>query len=85
MGSRFRFQNEDAAFYAKLSEVQSLTSRNRPAHLPRQESFSLLFEPTGTQTNLAQDVYRVEHQSMGRFDCLAVPVLKNGALEIVFG
>jgi hypothetical protein len=59
----------------KSVEVELIEARNRGS-IPTQEQFSLLFIGP-RDVRFDQGMYRIEHDSLGAFDLLLVPVMGN--------
>ena len=72
LNTRFRIQIKGSNVEMKLTKIDDLKRpRKGKAGASNREGFSLLFEgPHG----IIQDSYRFEHDQMGKFDLLMVPV-----------
>lgn len=72
LNSQFRINTGDRKVLVKLIEVSDLPHQNTVA--PHKEGFSLIFR--GSQSAvLKQDTYLIEHQKLGTFSFLIVPVM----------
>jgi hypothetical protein len=71
LGTRFLINHQASKVNVKLIAVTNFASRKQTA--AGKEGFSLLF--TGPkETTLKQDTYRIEHEVLGMFSFLVVPV-----------
>jgi len=71
LGTNFLINNETAKVKIKLVDVTNFASRKETA--AGKEGFSLLFRGP-KETTLKQDTYRIEHEELGLFSFLVVPV-----------
>jgi hypothetical protein len=67
--SRFRIYDGSTA----PLEVELVEATDGPSYAAQHETFSLLFQGPRA-TPLGQSVYRIEHDVLGTFDLLLVPV-----------
>lgn len=56
--------------------LASVTDLKRPANKQSREGFSLVFDGPSA-TRLSQDTYLIEHEKLGRFSLLMVPVVSR--------
>jgi hypothetical protein len=71
LGTNFLINHETAKVKIKLVDVTDFASRKQAA--AGKEGFSLLFRGP-KETTLKQDTYRIEHEELGMFSFLVVPV-----------
>jgi len=71
LGSSFLINHEASKVKITLVDVTSFASRKQTA--AGKEGFSLLFRGP-QQTTLEQDTYLIEHEQLGMFSFLVVPV-----------
>ena len=71
LGTSFIINNEAAKVKIKLVNVTNFASRNQTA--AGKEGFSLIFRGPKEET-LKQDTYLIEHERLGMFSFLVVPV-----------
>ena len=74
LGTSFLINHEASKVKITLMNVTSFASRKQAA--VGKEGFSLLFHGP-QETALKQDTYLIEHQELGMFSFLIVPVEKN--------
>lgn len=74
LNSNFYFHGGGESVTMKLSEIADLKRAAGKRGRTSREAFSLMFEgPAG----VSQETYAVEHQRMGRFSLLVVPVVSK--------
>jgi len=71
LGTNFLINHESSKVKVKLVRVTNFASEKHTA--AGKEGFSLLFRGPNA-TTLQQDTYVIEHQQLGRFSFLVVPV-----------
>jgi hypothetical protein len=71
LGTGFLFNHEASKVKVKLINVTNFASEKQTA--AGKEGFSLIFRGT-KETTLKQDTYVIEHEQLGRFSFLVVPV-----------
>ena len=71
LGTSFLINHQAAKVKMKLVDVNSFASRKQAA--AGKEGFSLLFRGS-EETTLKQDTYLIEHEQLGMFSFLVVPV-----------
>ena len=76
LGTSFHINHQASKVNFKLVDVTSFASRKQTA--AGKEGFSLLFRGP-KETTLKQDTYLIEHEQLGMFSFLVVPVGTKGA------
>jgi len=71
LGTNFLIKHETSRVVMRLVRVTNFASHNQTE--AGKEGFSLLFRGPN-QTTLKQDTYVIEHEQLGRFSFLVVPV-----------
>lgn len=74
IGTSFLIGHQSAKVKMELVEVNSFASRKQAA--AGKEGFSLIFRGS-EETTLKQDTYLIEHEQLGMFSFLVVPVGAN--------
>lgn len=80
IGGRFRiFLSADRAIEAELVEARALSEQTGPQESPARKRvpFSLVFRTPGSDY-APQQIYRVEHDTLGSYDIFLVPIGPDG-------
>ena len=84
VGDRFEFRGSgEQRVSARLVEARAMKDNgSRPTHLPRSESFSLVFQTDGGEP-LVQETRAVRHPDLGALPMLLVPISPRGRSQRV--
>lgn len=87
VGERFEAQGEGSdAVILELTKVEKLTSKNRPAWLPRKQPFNARFRVVGTPADSELQTVRVRHRQLGstKLYLSEVQTPKGVSIESIF-